>query len=308
MSYEASPSVRSHPATLPATPAWALQTDGPERHEPACIEAILAVVRERTGRDFSAYRPATTHRRILNRMISVGTTSSSDYLAYLQRSADEALRLLERLTIKVSRFYRNRATFDLLRLQELPALEAERGGTSLQVWSAGCGYGEEAYTLAMLLDEARIPGEVVASDIDPGALDTARAGVYADAAVEELPASFVARYLEPVSHGRRGQGYRVSDRIRSRVRFVQHDVTSAGTSSQMPTFDLICCRNVLIYLRPDAQAQALTELCAALRSGGLLVLGEAEWPPVSFAGSLTVVERRARVFRATGAARAGADR
>jgi chemotaxis protein methyltransferase CheR len=282
------------------------QLAGPD--EQALVGAILAIVRERTGRDFSGYRAGTVQRRILNRMISAGISSMREYLAWLQRSREEAPRLLERLTIKVSRFYRNAATFDLLREQAIPRLAGERSGRPLRLWSAGCGCGEEPYTLAMLLDEAGIPGSVVGTDIDPAALDTARAGVYPESALGELPADLAGRYLEHVDSGLRGGAFRVRDGLRPRLRFSHHDVTAAVPPQDQVPFDLVCCRNILIYLLPDVQSRTLAGVCATIAPGGLLVLGEAEWPAASLAGSLAVVERRARVFSLSGAVCAGASR
>src|SRR5690606_3832764 len=161
----------------------------------ALVQAILDVLRLRTGCDFSRYRRATMHRRIRNRMIALGIASLPEYLARIEDAEDEALPLLERLTIKVSRFYRNRATFALLRTHVLPHLARDRGGAPLRMWSAGCGCGEEAYSLAMLLEEAALPGFVVASDIDPAALGAARAAAYPAEALAELPPELRERFL-----------------------------------------------------------------------------------------------------------------
>src|SRR5690606_23549381 len=106
--------------------------------------------------------------RIQSRMTSVGVASLAEYGRLLESSEREAFELLERITIKVSRFYRNRAAFELIRTRLLPALA--RRGERLRVWSAGCGRGEEAWSLAMLLEDAGLEGTVHASDVDPGAL------------------------------------------------------------------------------------------------------------------------------------------
>jgi chemotaxis methyl-accepting protein methylase len=271
------------------------------------VDAIVSTLRERTGRDFSGYRVGTVERRIHNRMISAGFGSMPAYFDYLRSSLDEPWRLLERVTIKVSRFYRNRATFDLLRRQELPRLGRERREGVLRVWCAGCGHGEEAYTLAMLLDEAGIPASVIATDIDPAALATARRAEYPAWACDELPADLAAGYLEPVSRCRARPSVRVSEPLRGRIEFLQHDVMSPVLPAAAP-FDLIACRNVLIYLLPPYQASAVTSLCAALRPDGVLVLGEAEWPPSPMAQRLSAVDHKARVFRASEAVRAGVAR
>jgi chemotaxis methyl-accepting protein methylase len=260
------------------------------------VASILALLRERTGSDFSRYRAATVQRRILNRMISVGAQSLGAYLLLLESSRDEAARLLDRMAIKVSRFYRNRASFDLLRRSVLPALAA--AGAPLRVWSAGCGCGEEPYTLAMLLDEAGAAGEVLASDIDPAALAAAGRGLYAAEAAAELPAELAARYLEPAGKGRLLAGAAV----RARVRFERHDLQhGALPGAPAAGFDLVSCRNLLIYLQADVRQEALGTLVRALRPGGVLFLGEAEWPAEGQAAALECISHAARLFRARAA-------
>lgn len=258
--------------------------------------AVLQVVRERTGVDFTRYRPPTVMRRLVNRMLSAGEVELSAYLERLRADSGEASRLLERLTIKVSRFYRNAATFDALRSAVIPELRAARG--RLRVWSAGCGQGEEAYTIAMLLEEAGAEGVVEASDVDPCALRAAEAGRYPQQAFSELPSELLERYCQRI-----GPDYEVAAALRRRVRFSWCDLTSGQPASQGPGFDLICCRNVLIYFERKFQDRAFSLLAAELGPGGYLCLGEAEWPPSAAAGSLQGLGGDTHVFRAVGAAR-----
>ena len=262
----------------------------------AAIPRILAVLRERTGTDFTRYRTATVQRRIANRMISVGAASFDDYLALLQSSAGEAEQLLNRVSIKVSRFYRNRASFDLLRARVIPELAARFStlGQPLRVWSAGCGCGEEPYTFAMLLDEAGLPGEVHATDIDPAALDAAEHGLYASDAATELPQELARSYL--VSLKLRRPLVAVPRRLRARICLERLDLL-AGTIPGGGGFDLVSCRNVLIYLQGEVRDQVLATLVGALRPGGYLFLGEAEWPPESLSAALESQGQGTRIFK-----------
>ena len=259
------------------------------------VGAILAVLRSRTGVDFSRYRAATIERRIANRMLSVGARSFDTYLALLEASHDEAGQLLNRISIKVSRFYRHRAAFDALRAQAIPRLAA--GRAPLAIWSAGCGCGEEPYTLAMLLEEAGVEGTVLATDIDPAALEAAERGLYAPESIHELPQDLAGRYLVPIDDGRR-RFFGVREALRARVRFMRHDLLFASAPAGAP-FDLVSCRNVLIYLQRDVRDEAFRTLRRAVRPGGYLCLGEAEWPPEPLDGSLDPLARPARVFRST---------
>lgn len=263
----------------------------------AVVAAILSTVHARTGIDFSAYRTSTVYRRILNRMMSVGLDSFERYLELLHSSADEPSRLVERMTIKVSRFYRNKPTFDCLREQLIPRLMREKGGAPLRVWSVGCGCGEEVYTLAMLLDEAGAEAIIEGTDVDPTALAAAALGIYRAASLEELPSSLARRYLEPPGSGTAGC-YRVRDCLRERVRLSRHDITVQATAPGGGHFDVISCRNVLIYLQRAWQERVAQSLRRALNDGGILCLGEAEWPPPTVAATLEVLGRSTRLFRA----------
>lgn len=269
--------------------------------EPPLPEALLAIVRARTGVDFSVYRPDTIRRRIANRMLSLGIDTISAYCDLLLTRESEPLQLLERLTIKVSRFYRHAPAFDALRGGLLRELAAARGGAPVRIWSIGCGCGEEPYTLAMLLDEAGLSGVVHASDIDPAALERAAAAIYPQAALSELPAALAARYLEPVPC-RPGQ-FRVRDVLRGRVQLSRQDVTSLPAPADDERFDLICCRNVLIYLQRHLHEPILESLRSRLSDGGLLCLGEAEGLPPTLATAFEALPRQTHIFRAVGESR-----
>jgi chemotaxis methyl-accepting protein methylase len=264
----------------------------PSASDLATVAAILAVVRERTGIDFAPHRPATLHRRLANRMMLAGVKTLPEYLRLLAATESEAGRLVERLSIKVSRFYRNPPVFDRLRRAILPSLARAGSAEPLRLWSAGCGRGEEAYTLAMLLDEIGVEGDVEATDIDASALAEGRLGLYPAAAAAELPADLRDRHLEAV----RGERLRVREPLRRRVRFAFHDVAAGGPPA--PRFHLVLCRNVLIYLRREAQERALRTLRRALSPGGVLCLGEAEWLSAEAAESLETLDRKGRIFRA----------
>jgi chemotaxis methyl-accepting protein methylase len=261
------------------------------------LSVVLQLVRDRTGVDFSQYRRATVERRVHNHMVSIGTPAPADYLALLQSSEEATFALLERLTIKVSSFYRNPATFDEMRSRVIPELMAFRTAP-LRVWSAGCSRGEEAYTIAMLMSEAGADGSIIATDIDEKALEVGEAGLYEANSIATLPSDLAERYLEPVSlHGR--PVLRVVDSIRARVRFLRHDVTKDAAPAP-GEFDLLSCRNVLIYLQRDLHHAVLRTLRDSIAAGGFLCLGEAEWPAPDIMASLSPFPRKTRLFRAIG--------
>lgn len=266
--------------------------------DPGALGELLELLRDRDGLDLTGYRRATLARRIQNRMISAGAATLADYVALLRADRGEGARLLERLTIKVSRFYRNGESAEAV--ARALAAERARAPRRLTVWSAGCGRGEEPYTLAMILDELgqREDGapSVVATDIDPGALAAALGAVYRASALEEVPARARSRHFRPGGTFE-DPLWRVDDGIRGRVRFERHDLARAEAPPRGGPFDLVVCRNTLIYFDPPLQRRATALLCRGLAPGGLLWLGEAEWPVGDVASRLRTVDRRARLFR-----------
>jgi chemotaxis protein methyltransferase CheR len=256
------------------------------------LDDVLEVVRARCGTSFAGYRRPTLERRIRNRMISAGARSVRHYLAVLRADPREPDRLLERLTLKVSRLWRNAHAVDAVAraLGERPPPDA-----GLAAWSAGCARGEEAYTLAILLSAAS-PGawRVLGTDLDSAALAAAARARYGPDALVEVPTAISDRFLGPPGP----DGLReVLGPARAGVRLERHDLVATPGPPAGAPFDLVACRNVLIYLDGPARLRVEGLLHRAVAPGGLLWLGEAEWPAPELAAGLEVVDRRARLFR-----------
>ena len=263
------------------------------------LAALLSAVARRTGVDLAGQRPAMLARRAVHRIGASPARSPEAYLELLHADPDEPWYLLERLTIKVSRLFRNPATFDALRARGIPELRRARGGRELRAWSAGCAFGQEAWALAMLCGEAGGPFSVLGTDVDRAALSRARTATFGAEDARDVPPELAARHLE-------GHGGTIGIRpaLARNVRFEAHDLGSAAPPAGGP-FDLVACRNVLIYYLPERQTRMLETLALALAPGGLLVLGEAEWPGRELAGRLEIVDRVHRIFRLAGGAPAG---
>lgn len=247
--------------------------DGEDGHN---FAALLERIRERSGIDFSAYKTATIVRRLRGRMGATGHSTVADYAKQLENDGEEYARLISSLLIKVTEFFRDPKVFEYLRDQTLPALikEARQHDRQLRVWSAGCSTGEEAYSLAITLLEAMddkadpVDVRVFATDIDSAAIAFARRGLYAPAALQNVPASIRARYFVK-SDG----GYEIVKSLRSQMIFGEHDL---GARAPFPRIDLILCRNVLIYFTVPMQRATLETFSLSLRDNGRLVLGPSE--------------------------------
>ncbi|WP_239451715.1 chemotaxis protein CheB [Elioraea rosea] len=262
-----------------------------------CLPAIISLLQTRTGHDFSLYKPGTLQRRIERRMVMAGIPDSAPllYLTLLDRDPAEREKLAGDLLIHVTGFFRDPQVFAFLASDTLPALVRDAGPEKpLRVWVAGCSSGEEAYSLAILCREAisasgrNIKLQLFASDIDPDAVATAREGHYpatieADVSPERLGTFFL----------RESDGYRVTTDLRNDIVFAVQDMLADPPFSRL---DMISCRNVLIYLLPDAQAKVLATCHFALRKGGILLLGSSETIPDSNRHFATVAKKE-RVFR-----------
>jgi chemotaxis methyl-accepting protein methylase/FixJ family two-component response regulator/signal transduction histidine kinase len=255
--------------------AHALRT--PRAQAVAPLTSITALLEARTGKPVSAYKPTTVVRRIARRMALCGIKAGrlDLYLDLIRQDAAELDRLAGELLIHVTSFFRDPSVFDVLEKTHVPdMLAAHDKARSLRVWIAGCSTGEEAYSLAIVLQDAiaasglPIRLQVFASDVDPLAIKIARAGRYPAAAISGLSAARKARYFT-----KDGDGVRVESALRNAIVFAVQDILTDPPFGQM---DLISCRNLLIYLNPQAQAKVLDVFDFALQKDGFLLLGQAE--------------------------------
>ena len=239
------------------------------------LRDILALVRIRTGHDFTWYKRATLYRRIARRMQVCQCMTIGDYLRFLRERPSELSSLLRDFLISVTNFFRDPEFFEALARDVIPMLFSGKGpGDPVRVWVAGCATGEEAYSIAMLVSEhnARlavpIAIQIFATDIDEDALAEARAGRYPDSIAADVSAERLRKFFTDD-----GGGYRVTKSLRELVLFTPHNVLRDPPFSRL---DLISCRNLLIYLNREAQDRVLDALHFGLRPTGYLFLGSSE--------------------------------
>lgn len=280
-------------------------------------QRILSVLKQQRGIDFSGYRSAMLERRIRLRMQAAGLTRVEDYCAHLRDNPGELDRLLDCLTIKVSRFFRNPLVFEYLARHVLPRLlhKKKKGkDRSIRLWSAGCSLGEEAYSLAILVRELQRQEEssensvIFGTEIDASALQEAEKGIYAAESLKENKLGLIKRYFTPVGDqaiqrldGEDAVRFRIVPEIRELVFFSVYDIlapeTWAPPESVYGGFDLVSCRNVLIYFEAEQQQRVFAKLHQALIPGGFLVLGESEAPPREYEDRFVRHTDSCRVYR-----------
>ncbi len=239
------------------------------------LSKIFALLRSHTGVDFTYYKQNTMVRRIERRMGIRQVDRLSDYLHYLYQSPAEVNVLYRELLIGVTRFFRDPDAFDLLRHEVIPEVfEDKERGDQVRVWVAGCSTGEEAYSLAVLLMEyleatgRHLDVKVFATDLDREALEYASHGEYPESIVADVALEYLQKYFV-----KRGDRYAVMRPVREMVIFAQQNLITDPPFSKV---DLICCRNVLIYLQPILQKKVISAFQFALNPGGFLFLGTSE--------------------------------
>ncbi|WP_217475337.1 CheR family methyltransferase [Stutzerimonas stutzeri] len=272
----------------------------PSKSNERALREILAALRSRTGHDFRHYKQATVLRRIERRMQVNALRDMPSYVKHLQAHPEETPELLADMLIGVTNFFRDREAFEALECHVIPALfeqKAEAQDKSLRVWSAACSTGEEAYSLAMLLvDHARLcdpsaePNlQLFATDIDDRALETARAGLYPEAIVTDVPPGRLRQHFV-----REQNHFRLHKELRERILFARHDILRDPPFSRL---DLISCRNLMIYLDRDIQIEVLRMFHFALKTGGYLFLGSSETADAC-SQLFEPVDKKNRIYRA----------
>ncbi len=259
--------------------------DGVASHSPPALDSadsqelaqIISLLRESGASDFRNYKEATLLRRTRRRMCLLYIDSIADYARLLRQNSGEVDALAKDLLISVTSFFRDQEAWDELAELVIPDIVSSKSNEdAVRVWIAGCATGEEAYTVAMLMMEELSAQhktcilQVFASDVDKTALDEARAGGYPLSIASDVSPERLKRFFTQVDGEPR---YRVNKTLREAVIFADQNLLVDPPYSRL---DLVCCRNVLIYLKPDVQLKIIALFHFALRRDGYLMLGTAE--------------------------------
>lgn len=262
-----------------------------------CIHRILATVYRKTGYDFIQYKQPTILRRIARRMQLLKIEGIEDYEYYVKTEDGEPALLAKEFFIGVTNFFRDKDAFAKLYKDVIIKLvESKSVGETLKVWITACSTGQEAYTIAILLDKAVqelnkvLDIKIFASDIDKSAIEAAAKGKYQRNQLLSLEPHVVQEYFTEME-----DGFCVIPRIRKQIVFAAHDVL------RDPPFiknDLVTCRNLLIYINPPMQERVISTLHFALNPGGFLFIGTSENPSLVRRG-FTEVDNKWKIFQRT---------
>jgi two-component system CheB/CheR fusion protein len=239
------------------------------------LSKIIAVLGDRTSFDFRSVKKSMVLRRVRRRMALHHVAEVHEYLSFLRESPQEPCALAKDLLIGVTGFFREPQAWEALKRDVLPKVaKGHEGHDPIRVWVPACATGEEAYSVSMLLLESleaegdRSRPQVFATDVDRDALETARAGVYPESIASAVPPERLQRFFVK-NEGK----YQVRKELRETIVFAPQNVV---TDSPFSRLDLITCRNLLIYLEPEAQTRLISLFHAALKPDGYLMLGTSE--------------------------------
>ncbi|MBV6623991.1 MAG: PAS domain-containing protein [Rivularia sp. (in: Bacteria)] len=256
---------------------------------------ITSILNRHQHINFTHYKPSTLSRRIHRRCLITGYHDIDDYIARLQIERKEREILCQDLLISVTKFFRDSAAWEYLETNVIPPIiEKIEWGGELRCWVSACATGEEAYTLAILIDEAltdldkQIKVKIFATDIDRIALEKAANGIYPESIAKDINPERLERYFI-----RQEQSFQVVKELREKLIFAPHDLTKDANFTRM---HLITCRNVLIYMQPQLQQQVLRNFHFSLVAKGFLLLGEAE-TVAYFEDELVPLEKKYKIYQ-----------
>ena len=246
---------------------------------PEEFSRVCEFLYRRTGMLFNESKRYYVQRRVSDRMMFLGITTFATYFAFLRSNADgEIEKFINSLTVNETYFYREDHQLRCLSSDLLnERVGAKTPGIPLRIWSVPCATGEEPYSIAMWLLE-NWPGvdvqdiEIVASDIDTQCLNAARAGEFGARALMRLSPALIAKYFQPIGADR----WRIVDDLRQSVQFTAANLMEASQTRAHGRFDVIFCRNVLIYFDDASRRLAAENLFECLAPGGFICLGHTE--------------------------------
>lgn len=255
------------------------------------LKFLLQHINDVRGIDFALYRPATVRRKLELRLQETGSRNYAEYLSYVRENPGEVDHIIKVLTIKFSNFFRNPLVYELLNSQIIPELISEF--RFLKVWSIGCAHGEEPYSVAIiaadLLKRERdyIDVSIVGTDIDQEAVSRGIRGEFSGNDIAEVKKKYVDEFFHLIPESEKPfeqeHRYRLNSKIKSLVKLVCADITTSlqGNKKKSDAFNLILCRNVLIYMNRELQEEIYGALSEILFENGYLILGETETLPES---------------------------
>ncbi len=269
------------------------------------IDVLMQFLFKQRGIDFSAYHPDLIEKRIQQHLSQSGIKSIKEFTKLMESDEEQLEGLIHSFTINFSYFFRDDLSFAVLKNYVIPdiiRLKKESGDQNIRVWSAACASGEEAVSVAILFkeliaNESNCPEvRIFATDIDKQSLLNAEKGLYSEAQLDNVPLGFTKKYFRKV-----GDNYRVKPEIAAMIKYSEYNLMDSASSvprdSIFGGFDLVLCRNVLIYFPPENQKIIQSKLIKSLQKSGYLMLGESETPESSLSSKLLRINPMCKIYK-----------
>ncbi len=260
------------------------------------IDEILKIIRRNTGYNFLSYRRQTLIRRITKRLKINKLKSLEEYKELIESDVSEQRTAVDEFLINVTKFFRDSAAYRVLEKVVIPKIvqEAYKKKQDIKAWSVGCSTGEEAYSLAILIEEAmeklqmEVSYKVFATDVDSQAIEKGSKGEYKIDVVNDITPKLLNKYFI-----HKNNAYQIKSSIRKNIIFSKHDILQNPPFNKM---DLITCRNMLIYFNADAQKKAIASMHFALKLNGHIFLGSSE-SLGAISRCFEVVDRKSKIYK-----------
>ncbi len=264
--------------------------------EKAFLDLKEKILRDR-GLDVNQYKENYLKRRIAVRMRALQLNSYSEYIEVLTKDKKEYISLFDKLTINVTQFFRDPEVFVAFENEILPDILTKNEKKEIRVWSAGCSSGEEPYSIAMSIEEAKekiglkdLKYEIYGTDIDDDALSSAIKGKYNIKTMENIATLRRNKYFEKIND----TTYLISEKIKKNIKFIKANLMEPF---KINFFDIVFCRNVIIYFIKDLQKKVLQYFYDSLKDEGILILGKTETMLLSFRDKFKCINLRERIFK-----------
>jgi chemotaxis methyl-accepting protein methylase len=272
------------------------------------IKHILTLVKEQRAFDFTGSHLPMLERRIKKRIHATNNNNFKDYFEYLNSHQSELDNLIDVLTINVSHFFRNTMSFEYISTVIIPGLilnKIQTNDNSLRIWSAGCSYGEEPYSMAIIINEflnkekIALNLNIFATDIDKKALKKASRGEYYSESIKNVKYDLVNKYFS-----KKEDLFAISSEIKQKVQFSFFDLLDKNHNvpqeSIFGDFDIVLCRNVLIYFNLEHQKLIFDKLYKSMNNNAYLILGESETPVEAFKNKFKRESKLVKIYRKIG--------
>ncbi|RAK04873.1 chemotaxis protein methyltransferase CheR [Halanaerobium saccharolyticum] len=237
------------------------------------IDLLNKILAAEIGITISADKGSMLDLRLSKRINELNLKTIKQYVSYIENTAEEKNILFNLLTTNYTKFFREKFHFQLLFRSIIPEIRENKN--KVRIWSAGCSTGEEPYTIAMLLAYRDLKFEILATDINGEVLNIARRGIYNENKINRIDSKYVYKYFQK-GVGKYSGYYKIKNLIRDKVTFKKLNLNSSFSQKNSEKFDIIFCRNVLIYFKEINKKRVIKEFYRALNDSGYLVLGHSE--------------------------------